>query len=356
MKKNLRQENLIVRIPAKVSSFTMTTPQRRDSHNNDHLFIGGSGQCDLPLTSSAKATPEKAPVTGAPKSPRQITKPSSSARRRIKPENPPESAANNTSTAITVIGITIGLLGLIGLGFLLFRTSPVAVHNSAHQPVQAHEQKNKDMTSSVNNQPALIQSDNTSGPSKTVAKNPPATAAVNEAKSTTDKPKTEQPTSSSVLLPVNPASSNNIISNPSVEIMDGGKPQSWRKVIFHGTADMQVSDVARSGKNSLKISSREGGDAAWAMNVKVKPNTEYTFSSWVRTENIDGEGKGVLLFIIGTREISSSLKGTNDWTQLSFTFNAKGRTDIDIGCLYGGWGMCTGTAWYDDVSLVEVTK
>ncbi len=43
--------------------------------------------------------------------------------------------------------------------------------------------------------------------------------------------------------------------------------------------------------------------------------------------------------------------GTKDWTRVSTVFRTGRATTLEINCLFGGWGVSTGQAWYDDVSL-----
>ena len=50
---------------------------------------------------------------------------------------------------------------------------------------------------------------------------------------------------------------------------------------------------------------------------------------------------------------TAAISGTRDWTRVSTVFRAEA-TELEINCLYGGWGMSTGQAWYDDVALEPV--
>ena len=52
---------------------------------------------------------------------------------------------------------------------------------------------------------------------------------------------------------------------------------------------------------------------------------------------------------------SKSVKGTKDWTQVKMRLKSGLDTSMDITCLFGGWGIVTGKAWWDDVSLRKVT-
>ncbi len=49
------------------------------------------------------------------------------------------------------------------------------------------------------------------------------------------------------------------------------------------------------------------------------------------------------------------MKGDSDWTQVQVAFTTGGEKEILIHCLFGGYGGATGTAWWDDVSLVKTS-
>ena len=49
------------------------------------------------------------------------------------------------------------------------------------------------------------------------------------------------------------------------------------------------------------------------------------------------------------------VSGSKDWTRVSTLFWTGERTRLEINCLFGGWGVATGQAWYDDVSLEQIT-
>ena len=78
-------------------------------------------------------------------------------------------------------------------------------------------------------------------------------------------------------------------------------------------------------------------------NVKVKPNTEYTFSFWIRTEILQGSGYAVvesfnMESLSGGRKDRtmpwSDVKATNEWERKSYTF-----TTGDTGYIMVGVGL-----------------
>jgi alpha-N-arabinofuranosidase len=48
---------------------------------------------------------------------------------------------------------------------------------------------------------------------------------------------------------------------------------------------------------------------------------------------------------------TTTLTGTNNWTQVELIFDSGDSESVEINCLFGGWGLATGKAFYDDLSL-----
>jgi putative membrane-bound dehydrogenase-like protein len=149
----------------------------------------------------------------------------------------------------------------------------------------------------------------------------------------------------------------NLLANPSFEKGLGGQAEGWRSMNHSGNADFALDEkVFHSGQRSARISATRGGDSSWSMDVRVKPQTDYRFSAWVKTENVRG-AMGALLNIhqLQRQALPDPLQGTKDWTELVVDFNSGGNSSLMFNCLFGGWGQSTGTAWWDDVALSEVT-
>ena len=149
----------------------------------------------------------------------------------------------------------------------------------------------------------------------------------------------------------------NLLPNASFEKSTGpGKPAGWTIRTYHGEAEHGIPDkFQHSGKRSLRISSKEGADSSWHTVVEVKPNTDYRLSGWIKTVNVRG-AQGALLNVHGLQHKAktTALQRHNDWTEVEVFFNSGVKTEVDINCLYGGWGASTGTAYYDDVALQEL--
>ena len=147
-----------------------------------------------------------------------------------------------------------------------------------------------------------------------------------------------------------------LISNGSFEKLAGDMPAGCAVRTYRGSAQHRVTDVARTGKRSIEISSAKGADSSVHFDFKVDRDSEYELSGWIKTENIAGGGHGALvaLHALPGKPRSKALKGTNDWTQVKLRFETGSATSISINCLFGGWGTSTGKAWWDDVSLRKV--
>ena len=128
-------------------------------------------------------------------------------------------------------------------------------------------------------------------------------------------------------------------------------PAGWEKRTHGGTATFAVVDGGRSGK-CLQISSSAGADASFTLIVPVKPNNSYRLTAWIKTREVKG-AMGALVNLHGQDAKSKVVKGTGDWTKVTMDFKAEGQHQVELNCLFGGWGLSTGTAWFDDLQLEE---
>lgn len=151
----------------------------------------------------------------------------------------------------------------------------------------------------------------------------------------------------------------NMLENPSFEESEDGLPLNWKSKVHKGNAKLSIdSSLARSGKNSARIESKEGGGAEYLMVPSLEPG-EYLLSAWVRTKDVEGMN-GVLLKVQGrglqTKE-SAKLKGTIDeWQKLQINFRVDSQSGAVVFCLFGAWSEATGTVWFDDVELFQLSS
>ena len=151
----------------------------------------------------------------------------------------------------------------------------------------------------------------------------------------------------------------NLLRNSSFESGQGDRPRGWRTETWAGQADFQWVAGGRSGERSVMISSQAGADAAWATTVSVDPFARYRLSGWIRTEEVEPVqgGRGALLNVHGlSGAVTPAVTGTRDWTRVEVEFDVEDQTELQINCLYGGWGRARGRAWFDDVALEKVAQ
>ncbi len=151
-----------------------------------------------------------------------------------------------------------------------------------------------------------------------------------------------------------PAAAPSLVPNPSFELLDGDHPAGWRRATFQRSAELAVDSVARTGERSVRISSKDGGDAGWTVIVPIRPYSKYRLSGWIKTDGLEqGTSRGALfnLHQLGRQQATQAVTGTRDWTEVTLEFDSEANDAIQINCLFGGWGRARGTAWYDDVKL-----
>jgi len=152
----------------------------------------------------------------------------------------------------------------------------------------------------------------------------------------------------------------NLLPSPGFEQVENNSPAGWHPHRYQDRGGTSLSVASgkpnvRNGNHSLMITSGAGADAGWRVEVPVKPNTDYRLSGFIKTGWVSG-AKGALLNIHGhSQGVTPALTKIHDWTEVEVFFNSENRSSVMINCLFGGWGTSTGTAWYDDVALQEVT-
>ena len=152
-----------------------------------------------------------------------------------------------------------------------------------------------------------------------------------------------------------------ILPNSSFEEANGDLPTGWQLEEFKwplGETNPNVYthaivDDGRSGR-ALQISSPTGADVGIYTMVPVKPNTDYLLTGWIKTENVEnvGGGYGAVIDVL-TYGRTRTIRGTTGWTWVEKEFNSGSATEVRIQCHLGRWGQYKGTAWFDDLRLVE---
>jgi len=154
---------------------------------------------------------------------------------------------------------------------------------------------------------------------------------------------------SAIQLPTPPG----LIPNSSFEKQTNNKPDGWEPQTYNGEAEFDCVQGGHSGQWCVMITSQSGTDAGWLASASVEPNSKYRLSAWIKTENISADsGRGALLNLHNIQPLQTpAVTGTKDWNRVEIVFNSGDNSNVEINCLLGGWGLSTGTAWYDDVQL-----
>jgi len=150
----------------------------------------------------------------------------------------------------------------------------------------------------------------------------------------------------------------NLIQNASFEEGQGNRPVGWRPTRWNGSGKFTYAKIGRTGTHSVAISSDQGGDLSWTTFVPIEPFARYRLAGWIKTENLDpGTGRGALLNIHNLQGVATpAITGTHDWTRVEVEFEVADLDQLQINCLFGGWGRSTGKAWFDDIELVLLEK
>lgn len=155
------------------------------------------------------------------------------------------------------------------------------------------------------------------------------------------------------------ALAQDVLTNGSFESIVGDAPAGWTRSAWGGEGEQRIGAVTRTGSRSVEIASRSGADIAWSCTVPVEIFSRYRLTGWIRTEDVrvQGGAHGALLNVhgvVGAR--TRGVTGTSGWTSVEIEFDTGLNDAIMVNCLFGGWGLATGRAWFDDVSLTLVAR
>lgn len=147
--------------------------------------------------------------------------------------------------------------------------------------------------------------------------------------------------------------SANLIKNPSFEEGSAEGPAGWETQTWGGEAEFKYVDGGRTGGKCVMAASEAGADAGWQTSVALVPHSQYKLTAWIKTENVAAKtGKGALLNLHNIQPMQTeAVTGNSDWKQVELSFESGGNESVQINCLFGGWGLATGKAFFDDLSL-----
>ncbi|HJN15151.1 MAG TPA: hypothetical protein QGH10_06670 [Armatimonadota bacterium] len=155
-----------------------------------------------------------------------------------------------------------------------------------------------------------------------------------------------------------------VIPDPEVEIDNGDFERftgdRFDALDFHdqpGEVSFVDQETVHDGDAAIRFENYgpPHGHARLMSRVKLSPHRHYLLSAWVKTENLQPASAFRLQVYTEERNLTSfrpSIKPTQDWTRVAFTFNSG---DHDELLMYVGlWGGREGRFWIDDLEIEEV--
>lgn len=159
-----------------------------------------------------------------------------------------------------------------------------------------------------------------------------------------------------------PAATPISLRNGTFESVVADEPEGWSRSVWgaargEGDVDFLFAEQGRSGR-AVAIASKGGADAAWSQTVPVEPWSRYRLSGWIRTRDLApiGGAAGALLNLHGLPVRTPSVTGTKEWSMVASEFDTVDNDAVLVNCLFGGWGLATGAAWFDDVRIELLSK
>ncbi len=118
------------------------------------------------------------------------------------------------------------------------------------------------------------------------------------------------------------------------------------------------NNIKYGKKASYKIESKDYNDAMFSQNIKVTPNTPYKITCMIKTENVQNENNstsgGAHICSNTTQERTKMITGTTNWQEITFMFNSKKATEVNIGFRLGGYEtLSKGTVWFSDFKVEQ---
>lgn len=158
------------------------------------------------------------------------------------------------------------------------------------------------------------------------------------------------------------AEGNNLVRNPGFEEGTPADIYFWMTGMWDtkaGATEFKLDDTQKhSGAKSVCIINNSANDSRYRQEVKVKPNTYYKLSCWIKAENVTATGRGANISTESIFETSRDIKGTNsEWEYVELYGKTGGsQQSVNITLGLGGYdGPNTGKAWFDDVAVEELT-
>lgn len=157
------------------------------------------------------------------------------------------------------------------------------------------------------------------------------------------------------------AGNANLAQNAGFEEGTSQKISSWTSHAWGDKPDIAEfkldENEKHSGQKSALIVNKTATDARFRQEIKVKANTYYKLSCWIKAENVGAEAKGANISVDGITDTSKDVRG-NNWEYVElYGKTDKGQKEIIVTLGLGGYGsLNTGKAWFDDLVVEELSK
>ncbi|MEN6345044.1 MAG: beta-galactosidase [Armatimonadia bacterium] len=140
-------------------------------------------------------------------------------------------------------------------------------------------------------------------------------------------------------------------------VLDG----KWHR---DGTICTVTSEEPREGRSCarVEVAADSPREDRWYLDLKPRPGARYVVSGWVRTRDVVPIGNGfayLALYEYGAKDELGPWKdfaqvtGTHEWQQFQYEYTPSAQT-VRLH-IKAGLYRATGTAWFDDIRLAEVT-
>lgn len=148
-----------------------------------------------------------------------------------------------------------------------------------------------------------------------------------------------------------------VMINPSAEMVESSVLIGWNSDRRPDNAIHFYDFIAHDGTKSLTIHSDAMAQGRWFTKVLLKPWSKYSFSGWIRTDDLQsGRGEGAGFRLDGFNVEYKGFTGTNDWTEVIYEFETEDDDAVILSCMYGERGASKGRAWFDDMAFTLISS
>jgi hypothetical protein len=154
------------------------------------------------------------------------------------------------------------------------------------------------------------------------------------------------------------------IKNGGLEATSGDKFTGFNWQDDPGITTFADRSVRHQGRVACRfepgkiVNGKTSPNVRLTQTIKLRPNTGYRFSCWVKTKDLAPTGSFHLLVLgagSGGRQLTfheGGLEPTQDWKHVEVVFNSLDQREAN---LYAGfWGAGKGQIWIDDLALEEL--